>query len=564
MPVVTFQRPDLCRLIGQEHSSDELGERMPMMGGDLDKIDGDAITIEWFPDRPDLLTLEGTGRALRAFLGNEPGMPTYDVAKATTELRVDPSVAKVRPYAALCFVRDVPMDDDYVQTIIDAQEKLTLAPGRKRRKIAIGIHDAAPGGERLEGPFTYTCVGPDDKPFVPLAWDDGTALTPAQIMEQHPKGQEYGHLLPDGLYPVFLDGKGDVLSLPPVINAAKTTVTAATRDLLLDVTGTDPASVRRTIALLATGFAERGGSIEAVTVHDASGTWSCPDLRPAERTLDVEPANTWLGIDLTADEMADCLRRMGHGAEAYDTRILVQTPAWRADILHDVDLMEDVAIGHGFENFQGCLPTAVTHGGPLAHQGLEDRLRLLLVGHGMHEARTLTLSNEADQWTAWGEAAPEDGAVRVRNPVLEEQTILRTRLVPSLLRVLAANRHRELPQRLFEMGYVVHEDAGEPGAWRNRLRLGVVETAGKAGFSDAKGLAEALLRDTGLDLRLAPGERPGLIPGRQGRFLTPEGTEVGWFGELHPDTIVHFGLSAATLALELDLAAVSAATAPAA
>lgn len=551
MPVVTFDRTDLCGLIGRDFDVDTLARRMPMLGGDLDRVDGDAITIEWFPDRPDLLTAEGTGRALRAFLDVRPGMATYEVAPAKTELHVDPSVGDVRPFAALCFVRGLRIDDAMLDQVIEAQEKLTLAPGRRRRKIAIGIHDAAPGGKALRGPFSYTAVAGDEKPFVPLGWPDGDALTPADIMARHPKGQEYGHLLPADKYPVFLDGAGDVLSLPPVINAAKTTVTTATQDLLIDVTGTDAASVRQTIALLASGFAERGGTIEAVTVHDASGTWTCPDLAPREQVLVVEDANRWLGTRLDADAMAACLARLGHEVEAYNTKLLVHSPAWRFDLLHPVDWYEDVAIGFGFENFEGKLPARISYGDALAHQPLEDRLRVLLVGHGFYEARTLTLTDPTRQWSHWGEGdAPPH--VRVRNPVLEDRTILRTWLTPSLLEVLAANRHRPLPQRLFELGYVVEADGG----YRNRLHLAAVEQAAKTGFSAAKGLAEAVLRDAGLDATLVAGKRAGFIQGRTGHIVRRHDDRVvGWFGELHPDTVTAFGLGAATIAVELDVAA---------
>lgn len=549
MPVVTLDAKDLCQLIGKEFDAEFLSERMPMMGGDLDKLDGDAITIEWFPDRPDLLTSEGTARAMGAFLDVTPGLPTYDVAPAQTELHVDASVQEVRPHAALCFVRGVPFDAAYLQQVIDAQEKLTLAPGRKRKKIAIGIHDAS----GLEGPFTYTVVGPDDKPFEPLAWDG--VLTPAQIMEKHPKGQEYGHLLPEGKFPVFLDAAGEVLSLPPVINAARTTVTQDTRDLLLDVTGLEPASVRQTIALLASGFADRGGRIEAVTIHDASGTWTCPDLSTSEHVLDVSEVQHWLGIPLDADAMAACLERMGHQAEGYDNKVLVQSPAWRFDILHPVDIMEDIAIGHGFENFPGELPRRITFGGDLDHQKTEDDLRTLMLGHGYFEARTLTLSNDADQWTKWGANPADHSPVRVANSALEDQTLLRTWLVPSLLGTLAANRHRPLPQRVFEIGYAIDPDmepAGTPP--RNRLRFAAVEQAAKTGFSDVKGLVEAVARDAGLDVELAPGSAPGFIAGREGNILH-KGKPIGHFGELHPDTIVAFGLGAATVAVEIDLSA---------
>lgn len=541
MPVVTFRRADLCRVIGRDVPMAELQERMPMLGGDVERVEGQTIHMEWFPNRPDLLTTEGTARALRAFLGLRPGLATYAMGKPRTELRVDPAVQAVRPFAALCFVRGLNVDEAYLQTLIDAQEKLTFSPGRRRRKVAIGIHDAA----GLQGPFTYTAVGPRDKPFVPL--NETRAMTPAQILLEHPKGKEYGHLLPDGKYPVFLDAKGEVLSLPPIINAARTAVTTRTRDVLLDVTGTDSRAVRQTIALLATSLAEHGGTIEPVTVHDGQGTWVCPDLRPTEHVLHTDQVVALLGGQWSGEEVAKCLRRMGHDADAYDNKVHVKAAAWRQDLLHAVDLLEDVAVGHGFDSIPGILPRHATFAGRLASQGLEDALRTLLIGHGYLEARTLTLSDARSQWSAWG--AAEEPHVKLLNPVLEEQTLLRTRLAPSLLGILAANRHRPLPQRLFELGHVV---VREGDAWRNRLHLAVVECSAKGGFSDVKGVVQSLLRDAGLPLVLAPAAQPGLIAGRQGAIL--QGTsEVGLFGELHPDTVLAFGLAAPTTLIELDL-----------
>lgn len=550
VPVVTFRAPDLCRLIGKSVPTATLAERMPMMGGDLDKVDGDAITIEWFPNRPDLLVLEGTGRALRAFLDVKPGLSSYKVEKATTELRVDPSVAAVRPFAALCFVRNVPFDAAYVQAVIDAQEKLTFSPGRKRRKVAIGVHDAT----GITGPFRYTAVGPKDNPFVPL--NDTQPRTPADIVATHPKGQEYGHLLPPGKFPLFLDGKGEVLSMPPVINAQRTAVTQGTRDLLLDVTGTDLRAVKQTMALLATAFAERGGTIEAVTVHDAAGvpggtTWTCPDLRPSEHILHTDDAKALLGRDWTGEEVAACLRRMGHDATAYDNKVQVHVGAWRQDILHPVDLLEDVGIGFGYDKFPGDLPQRASFAAKLPHQEIEDALRSLLVGHGWHEARTLTLSSPQGQWTNWG--MKPGTAVTLLNPVVEDQTILRSRVAPTLLQVLATNRHRSLPQRLFELGYVVVLEADH---WRNCVHLAGVEVDARAGFATVKGLVESLVRDAHLPVTMQAGDTPGLVKGRQGHIIAG-GKAIGWFGELHPDTILAFGLAAPATAFELDLSAVA-------
>src|ERR1041385_3249242 len=420
MPVVPLSATQLRRLIGRDIPTPELAERMPALGGDVSAVEGDTIHMEWFPNRTDLLTVEGTGRALRAFLGVKPGLATYKVERPRTELRVDPSVAAVRPYAGLCFVRNVPFDREYLQTVIDTQEKLTHSPGRKRRKIAIGIHDA----KGIAGPFTYTVVGPKDKPFTAL--NESAPRTPADIVATHPKGKEYGHLLPPNKFPVFLDGKGEVLSLPPVINAQRTAVSASTRDVLVDVTGTDLPSVKATVALLATGFAERGGTIEGVTVHDASGTWVAPDLKATERVLHTDDLAALLGRTFSGDEAAHCLRRMGHDAEAFDNKVQVRSPAWRFDLFHPVDLIEDVAIGFGYDKLGTDLPKAATFGGTLPHQRLEDAARAALVGQGWHEAKTLTLSDPKAQWRHWGE--PDGQAVRLLNPVLEDQTLLRVKL----------------------------------------------------------------------------------------------------------------------------------------
>ncbi len=550
MPVVTFRADELSRVIGKTVPAAELGELLPQMGGDLAGRDGEELTLEWFPNRPDLLTLEGTGRAARAFLGVHPGMSTYAVAKARTELRVEAAVAQVRPYAALCFVRGVNVDERYLQLLIDAQEKLTLSAGRKRKKVAIGIHDAA----GVKGPFTYTCVGPSEKPFIAL--NETRSLTPAQLLSEHPKGQEYGHLIPlsgaaiDRKFPVFLDAAGQVISMPPIINAQRTAVTTKSRDILIDVTGTDSAAVRATIALIAANLAEHGGTIEAVTVHDASGSWTCPDLKPKELALHLDDVKATLGIDASAEIVAKALQRMGHGAEPFGNKVLVQSPPWRFDLLHAVDLIEDVAIGLGYEHFLGRLPQAATFGAAVPSHGLESALRQILAGLGWHEAKSLTLSNPKEQWTAWGEAPGR--AVLLHNPVLAEQTLLRVKLAPSLLNILAANRHRSLPQRLFEVGYVVLQD--KDGSWRNRLRLACVETAAKTGFSEVKGLVEAVVRDAKLDCKLRSGAVPGLVAGRSGT-LEAKGVTVGWFGEVHPDTVVAFALAAPATMLEIDVQA---------
>lgn len=98
MPVITFDYNDFIKLLGYRITKDKLVERLPMIGADLDKVDGDEISIEFFPDRPDLVSVEGIARASRTFFGFEKGIKKYKVEKSDIVMNVDSSVKKVRPW----------------------------------------------------------------------------------------------------------------------------------------------------------------------------------------------------------------------------------------------------------------------------------------------------------------------------------------------------------------------------------------------------------------------------------------------------------------------------------
>ena len=217
MPVINFKYSDLCNLIGEEVPRDTLIERIPMIGADMHDTDGneDDMSVEFFPDRPDLYSVEGLARSLRAFLDIEPGMAEYDVQETEIEVNVEGSVKNVRPYILCAAVHDVDITDDLLRSLMEMQEKLHITIGRKRSKIAIGVHDL----DKIAPPFRYKAVHPNEISFVPLAKTDEWDLK--QILEKHEKGIDYAHLLKGkDKYPVILDSNDDVLSFPPIINGA--------------------------------------------------------------------------------------------------------------------------------------------------------------------------------------------------------------------------------------------------------------------------------------------------------------------------------------------------------
>jgi phenylalanyl-tRNA synthetase beta chain len=541
MPVINFSYSDLCDLMGREVPRDVIRERLPMIGADLKSMDetSDELSFEFFPDRPDMYSVEGIARSLRAFLGYEPGLRSYAVGSSDVELEVDSTVKDVRPYIWSALVEGNEITDPLIRSMMDLQEKLHLTLGRNRKKVAIGIHDF----RAVRPPFTYKAVLPDEVSFVPL---QGTrSMTPAEILKEHEKGKAYAFVLEGkDRYPMIVDSEGVVLSFPPIINGITTAITEDTKDIFVDCTGTDINAVTTTVNILTTALAERGGKIKTVRIHQDGKTMLAPDLKPARMALDPTFANSWIGTDLAAADIIDCLRRMGYGATAGEKGIEVLVPRYRADILHPVDLAEDVAIGHGFEKFGGLLPRMATFGTeePLASFG--GAVRNVMIGLGYFEVVTLSLSNPRDQYARLN--LPEDeSAIRVKNPVSEEHVLVRTSLLPSLMTVLRKNKHRELPQRIFEVGTVVLNG-------KNRMLLSGAAIHARAGFTEIKSLVQSALSALGFQSDVSQHDHPAFVSGRcAGVRVGSE--QIGVLGEVSPSTIEAFELKYPIVAFELDL-----------
>lgn len=541
MPVINFSYLDLCGLVGQDISLEELRTKLPMIGADLKSAEegSDEMFFEFFPDRPDLYSVEGIARALRAFLEIEPGLRSYAVGSSDVELVVDQSVEGVRPFIWSSLVEKLDVDDALIRSMMDLQEKLHLTLGRGRRKVAIGLHDFS----SVKPPFTYKAVAPGEVRFVPLQGDREMDLS--EILEHHEKGRAYAHILEGkSRYPVIADASGEVLSFPPVINGAKTTVTEATKDIFVDCTGTDINAVMAAVNIVTTALAERGGKVKTVNVARRDGQHKAPDLDPGTMDIDVDKVNQWTGTKLSASEMSRCLMRMGHGVTVTDNGIRVLVPAYRADILHPVDLAEDVAVGYGFERFGRSLPSRFTFGVEDPTLAFSARLKPVLVGLGYVEVVTLSLSSRAEQFDAMGLTRSAD-VVSVMNPVTEDHEILRSSLLPSLMSILRRNKHRELPQRLFEVGEVVLGTS-------NRMLVSGTSIHPKASFTEAKSDVQGIMRALGLTCDVSPCTHGAFIPGRCAQILT-SGSPVGILGEVSPATLTYFGLGYPVAAFELDL-----------
>jgi len=545
MPTISMSFHDLCELIGRNVEKDQFVEKVAMLGSDVSKCEGDELEIEFFPDRPDLYSVEGVARAMRSFLGYEPGLKQYSLKKSDVVMNVEGSVSDIRPYVGAALVKGVSMTDPLIQSIMGIQEKLHLTLGRKRVKVAIGVHDY----DQVEPPFTYKAIDPEGITFVPLFKDEEMDL--AEILRKHEKGVDYAFTL-EGFdrYPIIIDRNWDVLSFPPIINGELTAVTETTTNLFLDVTGNDRKTVYHALNILATMLAERGGQIYTVELKYPDHTEILPDLSEGNMELDVAMTNRFLGTDFSIDDITLYLSKMGFDTlaseEDNENGLIVKIPAYRTDILHPVDLIEDVAVGFGYDNFSPLLPQSMTFGETRPLEEICEHIKYFFVGQGYLEAMTLALSNDDDQFRKMG--MPVGERVIIKNPISKDHTNIRVWLLPTLLNILKSNLHRDLPQRLFEVGDVVIKG-------KNIRKVGGLAIHRKASFTEIKGLVKSLLSSFGInDYDLVPVEHPSFVEGRTGQVVMGNGP-AGIFGELHPRTITRFSLANPIIAFEFNVEA---------
>ncbi|OYT29173.1 phenylalanine--tRNA ligase subunit beta [Thermoplasmatales archaeon ex4572_165] len=539
MPVITFDYQDFKQLFQQDISKEELIKRLPMIGADLDKVEDDAISIEFFPDRPDLFSVEGIVRASRAFFDIKTGITSYPVQPSDIIVKVDASVKDIRPIVRCALVKNVTMSDELITSLMDLQEKLHFGVGRNRKKVAIGVHNFEP----VQGPFTYKAVDPQSVQFVPLGKVE--SMTLKDILEHHEKGVAYAHLLEDTtLYPLITDTYDNVLSFPPIINGTLTEVTPFTTDLFIDVTGTSLKAVKIALNIVTTALAERGGAIFSTTIINDAEKIVSPDLSPSHKPLSIEYVNKILGTNFDSNQVKKTLEKMGYDVEEKEPgKLTVFIPAWRPDILHEIDLVEDVAIGYGYDNFKKTLPEVFTFGKQLPNQSIRDNLRTIMIGFGFNEVTTFTISNEKDEFEKLG--MDKETRVELLNPITEDYTSIRTSLLPSLLKILNENKHHHLPQQIFELGIVVNEE------FKNKFHLGAVKTSAKAHFTECKSLVEGVMREIGISsYEIVEKRHPAFVQGRCAS-VKKDDKEIGYFGELYPKTILNFELEHPTIAFEI-------------
>jgi phenylalanyl-tRNA synthetase beta chain len=549
----TMDPPVLCRRCGIDYVAN------PELRVDLGE--NHVIRMELLAVRPDMFDPGGLARTLRGYLEQCTGSPEYDLGAPVAHVWVDPatnSPACPRPAIACAVVTNVVLDDDFIKELMNLQENLHWALGRDRKHASIGVYDlAATNGKS----YRYRPVGRDEGRFVPLGYDPAdadAAITPQQVLEEHPKGVEFARLLAGfEAYPLLEDTDGQVLSMPPIINSEKTRVTDATTQFFIDVTGTNRRIVSRCLNVLVTSLMELqpGINLHQVGIQYGAEVLRTPDFTPQVMDLSVSATSGWTGIPMDAVVLVGLLNRMGHDVEVLDDdTVRVSAPAYRNDLMNPVDLMEDAAIAFGYHNIVPTLVPTMTVGGERPIEGLAGTVRAAITGLGWSEVMTLVLTSEAKAFDALHRPRHDDH-VTLAHPISRDQTMLRTSLAPGLLETLTVNGHNEYPQRVFEVGETTELCDADTGA-RERRAVGGVAIGERIGATDVRAVAEATLRELGWGIRTVGADIPTYLPGRAAViFAIKDGEEiqVGELGELHPAVLEAFKLKHPTAMFEIDL-----------
>ncbi|XP_001844297.2 phenylalanine--tRNA ligase beta subunit [Culex quinquefasciatus] len=587
MPTVGVKRDLLFKALGKTYTDDEFQKLCFEFGLELDEVttEKQMITkeqgevdaakdasedviyrIDIPANRYDLLCLEGLVQGLQVFLGKMKFPEFKTVAPAKGDLQklvITEATKQIRPFAVAAVLRDVTFTKDSYASFIDLQDKLHQNICRKRALVAIGTHDL----DTLKGPFTYDAKAPKDIKFVPLNQDK--AMTAEELMEfysTHAQLKAYLPIIRDSpVYPVIYDANGVVLSLPPIINGDYSKIKLETRNVFIECTATDLTKAKivlDTIVCMFSAHCANPFTVEPCDVVNPGSTTPVqyPELAFRKETISAAKANAYIGIDESADALAKMLNRLLPTTQntSNPDQLEVLIPPTRHDMLHVCDIYEDVAIAYGYNRIPKTLPATMHIARQYPLNKLTEQLREQIAQAGFTEGLTFTLCSRDDIAVKLNQDIEKIPAVHIANPKTLEFQVVRTTLIPGLLKTLAANRKMPLPLKLFEVSDVVLADAKAEVGAKNERRVCAVNCNKTAGFEVVHGLLDRVMqllevpwdKEQGYFLRAV--DDPSYFPGRCAAIVY-KGTDIGRIGVLHPTVLTAFELTTPCSVVEFNM-----------
>ncbi len=557
MPTISIKKKDLENLTGISFSLDDIELHLQLVKGELKGYDhgSDELKIELSDsNRPDLWCCEGIARQIKGKLKGEwrdYGFFCSEEGDRSGEIIVSGEMRDIRPYIGGFIASGMTVDDEMLVQMIQTQEKISEIFGSKRKRISIGIYNLT----KITFPVHYKAIGPEDIRFVPLGFEE--EMTPQEILEKHPKGLAYRDIL-RGMqkYPILVDSRESVLSLPPVINSSEVgEVKAGDSELFIEVTGTDMRLVLLVLNVLSVNLHDRGADINMVDVRYPYDTEFGRDLIiPHEfgehLAISAYDAERVIGERLSLEEISALLDSYGHWVKREGDKILVTPPPYRDDIMHHVDLCEDIAISRGYGAFNPVMPSQMTVGSLTEIEKFSDRIRGYLVGAGFQEIISNILTSKEDNMSKM--CIENEKVIEVDNIMSHSYSVLRHWILPSLLRAESASSESFYPHRIFEAGEAAVHDESENLSARTTIRCSALISHHTANFSEVHSILDTLMYYLQLDYRLVPGNHTSFINGRMGWIHSGEHV-IGMIGELHPKVLTSWDIHAPCSAFELDI-----------
>ncbi len=445
MALVTFNRQTFEKEIGK--LDEKMQEKISMFGTPLESFNENELIIEIFPNRPDLLSYHGYKRSFLSFLGKTMGLKEYKINKPEKDylIEIDKQVKNIRPYTACAIVKGLELNNERIKEIIELQEKLHITVGRKRKKLAIGIYPL----EKIKLPIHYTALEPDKIRFIPL--ESEKEMSGLEILQKHPAGKEYSNLLAGkAKFPIFIDAEKNILSMPPIINSKLTgKITEETKDVFVECSGFDFEALKSCLNIIVASLADIGGNIYQMELKYNKKEIT-PDFSNEKMKISLENTNKLLGIELSEKKLKECAEKMGYNYN----KGYVEISPWRMDILHEVDIIEDIAIAYGYESFEPEIPFIPTIGEEDYKEKIKRKISEILTGLNILEVSNYHLTTKKDQFEKIGiNEKQKKEFIEVKDSKTDYR-ILRKDLTHYALKILSENVDAEYPHRIFEIGKV--------------------------------------------------------------------------------------------------------------
>ena len=539
MPVIALYYSRLQKLVGKV-SKKQISESLPFLGLDVESEDEKTVRVEYSPNRPDYSTDFGIALGLQGLLGIKTGAIKLKIKKSNQyKINATPSVSKIRPYVTGIIAKNGKINGDVLEQLIQMQEDLHMGIGRKRKKSSIGIHDL----NKISFPLLYTTTTRNHN-FVPL--NSEKELSVSEIIRDTQTGKDYGNLLGQSTQiPIIVDSNKKTVSFPPIINAAITTVTTKTKHLFVEVTGINKDDAEDMLSVVATILQSAGFALERIQISGAKN--SSPKLQEKKMVVNSSLINQTLGLNLTTSKIISSLKKSRLDAVSRGKNIVCTIPAYRFDIFGPMDLVEEVALGYGIQNFEPTVSPSQTIGqtNPVSLQ--LKSLDQVMIGLGFLEALNSSLSSKRVLYDMTNRDSKK--IISVLDSKSQEHTILRDSIFPGLIENLSRNIHASYPQKIFETGSIFNLD----NPVSEKTNLAVVSAHKDANFTEIKSVLETALKiGFGIQIETKTAINPSFKNGHCANVIFNKNI-IGIIGEIDSQIIDDYKIRVPVVGFEISL-----------